>query len=203
MVNFKLELTSSPVNKQSRLCREQSNRSPMELVLAGSTPGAMTTRMKQGRLRPAINPTNLLRDPRALSQVFTKDDLVLAQGWNQETHGLEFTRGETCVDFNEYFGLHIRKDSIANTNERVRHKRPVEIRDVPHTEPWTVGENYGRLPIVFANNHRCLSRCRRIPRTVPRAVKSARSGGKYLGTRERGGQGSAVKDSGHVGKHLV
>ncbi|PUU78777.1 hypothetical protein B9Z19DRAFT_1126143 [Tuber borchii] len=64
MVNFKLELTSSPdtpplrsVNERSRLCREQSNRSPMELVLAGNTPGgeagpSLTTEFRQSDSEP-------------------------------------------------------------------------------------------------------------------------------------------------------
>ncbi|PWW75423.1 hypothetical protein C7212DRAFT_345408 [Tuber magnatum] len=52
------------------------------------------------------------------------------------------SRGDTYVHFNEYFGLHIRKDSIANTYERLRQKRPAEICNVQHTEPWAVGENY-------------------------------------------------------------
>ncbi|PUU78775.1 hypothetical protein B9Z19DRAFT_1064790 [Tuber borchii] len=57
---------------------------------------------------------------------------------------------ETYIDFNEYFGLHIRKDSIANTYEGLRLKRQAEIGDVPHTEPWAVSDNDGRLLIVFS-----------------------------------------------------
>ena len=53
------------------------------------------------------------------------------------------TRGYTYVHFNEYFGLSIRKDSIANTYERLKQKRPSDICDVQHTESWAVGENYG------------------------------------------------------------
>ncbi|PUU73868.1 hypothetical protein B9Z19DRAFT_1134262 [Tuber borchii] len=57
-------------------------------------PTTMTTRMKQGRPKPAINHTNLLRDPRALSQFSTKDDLVLAQGWKREMYtSSPFQRG--------------------------------------------------------------------------------------------------------------
>ncbi|KAG0133431.1 hypothetical protein HOY82DRAFT_641118 [Tuber indicum] len=52
------------------------------------------------------------------------------------------SRGDTYVHFNEYFGLHIRKDSIANTYERLKRKHPPEICDVQHTEAWAVGENY-------------------------------------------------------------
>ncbi|PUU80757.1 hypothetical protein B9Z19DRAFT_1063209 [Tuber borchii] len=55
---------------------------------------------------------------------------------------LQCSRGDTYVHFNEYFGLHIRKDSIANTYERLRQKRPAEICDFQHTEPWAVGEKY-------------------------------------------------------------
>ena len=62
---------------------------------------------------------------------------------------LQCTRGDAYVHFNEYFGLHIRKDSIANTYERLRQKRPAEICEVQNTEPWAVGENYGKLHIVL------------------------------------------------------
>jgi len=62
---------------------------------------------------------------------------------------LECSRGDTYVHFNEYFGLHIRKDSIANTYERLRQKRPAEICEAQHTEPWAVGESYGTLHIVL------------------------------------------------------
>ena len=58
---------------------------------------------------------------------------------------LQCSRGDAYVHFNEYFGLHIRKDSIANTYERLRQKRPAEICEVQHTEPWAVGENHGKL----------------------------------------------------------
>jgi len=62
---------------------------------------------------------------------------------------LECSCGDTYVHFNEYFGLHIRKDSIANTYKRLGQKRSAEIREVPHTEPWAIGEDYGTLHILL------------------------------------------------------
>jgi len=65
------------------------------------------------------------------------------------------SRGDTYVHFNEYFGLHIRKDSIANTYERLKNKLPAEICDVYHKEPWAVGERRGmgfillRIDVAF------------------------------------------------------
>jgi len=35
--------------------------------------------------------------------------------------------GDTYIHFNEYFGLHIRKDSITNTYERLKQRLPEEI----------------------------------------------------------------------------
>jgi len=64
-------------------------------------------------------------------------------------NNLGCSRGDTYVHFNEYFGLHIRKDSIANTYERLKQRLPEEICGVPHTEPWAVGENYGMRYILL------------------------------------------------------
>ncbi|PUU79266.1 hypothetical protein B9Z19DRAFT_1125437 [Tuber borchii] len=61
--------------------------------------------------------------------------------WFYRNH-LESSRGDTYVDFNEYFSLPIRKDSIENTYERLRQKRPAEICEVPHAEPGAVSEDY-------------------------------------------------------------
>ncbi|RPA89449.1 hypothetical protein L873DRAFT_653114 [Choiromyces venosus 120613-1] len=57
-------------------------------------------------------------------------------------HDLGASRGDVYVHFNEYFGHQLRKDSIANTYERLCKKRPVDICEAQHTEPWAVGENY-------------------------------------------------------------
>ncbi|CUS11285.1 unnamed protein product [Tuber aestivum] len=140
------EILDPPANTHPRRSNAHSslhkgNTEPYVRTLAQFSPAVRVPRTTSSKRKDGTDKRTLHR--------FTNEEHRFIWFYRND---LGCSRGDTYVHFNEYFGLQIRKDSIANTYERLKQRRPSEICSARHTEPWAVGQSddaQTKVPVVI------------------------------------------------------